>query len=391
MAGSTVRRMSAAWARCAAAVTLLTGADALAVNAAPFPDEWFYDGASRPAELKSLEGDEAPEISIAKWIGDETSLEDLRGEVVVLDFWATWCGPCMAAIPKNIELVEKYGDEGMTFIGIHDAASGWNKADGVVRSKKINYTVGLDATQGQSGKSTKAYNLQFWPTYVVIDRSGVVRGAGLLPNRVEDAVKKLLAEPWEGGDSKDAAAGGSEFPDAWYYGAEDRPASLRAAEGAEAPAIVELETWIGDAPTARAMDRRVAVVQFVRPELRLSLRQMDGVLAMAERYGKQGVTFVVICDARSDWAAMEAAASERDLAIPVGHDAPDAEGDDPRGRIAEALGVRYGPTTVVVDRAGVVRAAGLRSEHLPTVLNALLAEPMPMRGSTTKESDSKGG
>ena len=90
------------------------------VTGQDFPDDHFFSGADRPAGLKSLEGKPAPKLTLDAWIGDETSLEDLRGKVVVVDFWATWCGPCMAAIPKNVALVEKLGSEGLAFIGVHD-------------------------------------------------------------------------------------------------------------------------------------------------------------------------------------------------------------------------------------------------------------------------------
>ena len=60
----------------------------------------------------------------------------------------------------------------------------------MVKDRNINYPVARDA----GGASTKAYNLSFWPTYVVVDRKGVVRAAGLRPDKVSDVVKVLLAE-----------------------------------------------------------------------------------------------------------------------------------------------------------------------------------------------------
>ena len=94
---------------------LLT-ADAVRVTAAEgeFPAEWYFD--SMQGMREKLEGRPAPEISTDKWIGDETTLADCRGKVVVLDFWATWCGPCIASIPKNIDLVKQHPDD-LVFIG----------------------------------------------------------------------------------------------------------------------------------------------------------------------------------------------------------------------------------------------------------------------------------
>lgn len=143
-----------------------------------FPNDWYVRDGEGLEDLRSLEGKQATEISVAEWRGDKTSLADLKGKIVVLDFWATWCGPCMAAIPKNIEFVEKYKDKGVVLIGLHDAKAGWDTVDQVIADKGINYPVALDNTKEGQGETTKAYALKFWPTYFIIDREGVVRAAG---------------------------------------------------------------------------------------------------------------------------------------------------------------------------------------------------------------------
>ncbi len=165
-----------------------------------FPDEWFFYEAERPAQLRAMEGNPAPKLATAQWIGQAQDLASLRGNVVVVDFWGTWCGPCMQAIPHNVEIVKEYADQGVALIGVHDARRGWDKAAETVNTKNINYPVALDMrpagedSLGSYGVSTIAWNVRFWPTYFVIDKRGRVRAAGLKPDHVEDVIDALLAE-----------------------------------------------------------------------------------------------------------------------------------------------------------------------------------------------------
>ena len=360
-----------------------------------FPGDWFYDQC--PKDLRALEGKEAPAIQISEWRGDAVSIADQRGRVVVIDFWATWCGPCMRAIPKNIELVEKHGDA-VTFIGVHDANSGWGRVDSVLSSKGINYPVGKD----DGGKSTKAYHLGFWPTYVVVDKSGVVRGAGLKPGKVKDAVEQLLAES---GPVPSAGPKKAGFPDDFYLGGAKRPASLRAAEGKKAPERV-LAT--SDDPKGRSSLGEIMVYQFVQPELAFTMAPLKQLADVAQKYGDQGVTVVGIFGKQSDAAAVQQFVKKHKLTIPVAIDLvsvvdsgkpttkPTTRTTKPSqkpalGDLASAFGVQFAPATVVVDRAGVVRAAGASLDRLPDILNTLLAEPLPELPEAEEADDEKTG
>ncbi len=351
--------------RSAAGVGALTVACCFTAGAhaqdAPFPDSWFYSGAQRPAALKSLEGKPAAALSVESWIGEKVTLAEQRGKVVIVDFWATWCGPCMAAIPENVELVKKYRNDDLVFVGVHDSNSGWDSAAKVVREQGINYPVAKDK---EGGPTTSAYKLQFWPTYVAIDRMGVVRAAGLAPNHLDDAIRTLLAE--SGPSDLDIAQGfGPEF----YYGAANRPVTLKNTEGKPAPALAG-DRWLDPPSNDTNWNNAVVVLHFTSTAQSIGRKQLSELAKIEEEFASQGVVFVAVNNASSDGDQARQALAAAELDIPLLTDAPESTN-------AKAYGVRYLPTTIVIDRSGEVRAAGVRLDKLDAVLERLLAEPAP--------------
>lgn len=161
--------------------------------AGEFPDDYYFYAEKRPEKLRSLEGKAPPALTLKDWIGDAQKLDDLKGKVIVVDFWATWCPPCRAAIPHNVEMFTKHKDDGLMIIGVHDAKRGVDKMAAMAKDKGINYPLAVD----DGGASTKAWGISFWPTYFVIDRKGIVRAAGLTPDNVDKVVEKLLKEKVE--------------------------------------------------------------------------------------------------------------------------------------------------------------------------------------------------
>ena len=156
---------------------------------------------------------EAPELQKIKgWINSEPlTLAELRGKVVLLDFWGTWCGPCVYAIPKLIDLHEKYGNKGLVIIGIHDDSMNSVKDLEMEINKlskerwdgrKIPFAIALDgggrcpiegAKLTSSGATTAAYGIQSWPTMVLIDKQGRVVG-DFYPGPNNEQLERLLAE-----------------------------------------------------------------------------------------------------------------------------------------------------------------------------------------------------
>jgi thiol-disulfide isomerase/thioredoxin len=154
--------------------------------------------AARPDEAQLLREQlmdkPAPAFTVEKVIGPHAAaLGELKGQVVVVEFWATWCGPCRSTMPILSAWQKKYGAQGLRVVGI--SAETREAIDEFLAAKKDKpgYTIGRDL----GGKVSGAYGVPAIPTLVVVDRSGVVRfaevGAGSNLDAAEATFLPLLA------------------------------------------------------------------------------------------------------------------------------------------------------------------------------------------------------
>ncbi|MHB0970758.1 MAG: TlpA disulfide reductase family protein [Thermoanaerobaculia bacterium] len=134
----------------------------------------------------------APDFALKDLSGRTVRLSDLRGKVVVLNFWATWCPPCRHEIPWFIDLQKKYGPKGLQVVGVSmDSASPADVAE-FAKRMGINYTVAM----GDSQVAARYGGVRVLPTTFYIGRDGrIIRSVpGLITqSQIEQIVTAALA------------------------------------------------------------------------------------------------------------------------------------------------------------------------------------------------------
>jgi thiol-disulfide isomerase/thioredoxin len=118
----------------------------------------------------------------------DLSWEKLRGKVVLIDFWGTWCGPCVKKLPDVQKFADRYASRGVVVIGVHSSEAG-ETCKGFVKKHAISLPIAID-----TGKTATTYGITEWPSLFLINKSGkVVSGwTSDLPN--DATVDQLLRE-----------------------------------------------------------------------------------------------------------------------------------------------------------------------------------------------------
>ena len=149
-------------------------------------------GNAAPLTLGEVKGKEAPDFALQDLQGKQVKLSDFRGKAVLLNFWATWCGPCKIEMPWFVELQKQYGPQGLEIVGVALDDSSRDEIQKFAKEMGVNYTI----LQGQDAVGD-AYGAIGLPTTYYIDRNGkIIDSASGLVSRseIEDNVKKSLGE-----------------------------------------------------------------------------------------------------------------------------------------------------------------------------------------------------
>lgn len=149
------------------------------------------DGAAEAARWR---GKPIPKLSVTDWVNTDAvgyALQDLKGKVVVVEFWATWCGPCVRAIPHMNELDKQHKSDGLVILAIH-APPGAEKSPvkRFAKKHKMTYAIGLDP----KSETTDDWGVDAFPTAFVIDRAGEIVWVGHpADDGFDRAIKAALA------------------------------------------------------------------------------------------------------------------------------------------------------------------------------------------------------
>jgi len=147
-----------------------------------------WTGCAKKARRSSAKP--APEFSLKDASGQTVRLADYRGKVVLLDFWATWCGPCQQEAPIVDRIAQRYGAQGLAVVGVNTSDEAGNAAP-FAKRHHLSYPIAYD--EGQ--RVAMAYGVENLPTLIVISKTGkvvAIRRGVTSDAELEDLVKRAL-------------------------------------------------------------------------------------------------------------------------------------------------------------------------------------------------------
>lgn len=149
-------------------------------------------------------GDPAAPLEIAEWVkGEPVDLAGAKGKkIVVVEFWATWCGPCRTSIPHLTEMQKKFANRGVVFVGVSDETSAKVKPFVDQMGEKMDYTVAIDRDNKTSEGYMKAFGVNGIPHAFIVDKEGRIAWQGHPMAGLDKALDRMAANTFDLGTEK---------------------------------------------------------------------------------------------------------------------------------------------------------------------------------------------
>lgn len=176
-----------------------------ALSACSKAEDKKADAPKEPTKKLGI-GDPAPALTVTKWFnGPETKVEP--GKVYVLEFWATWCGPCIASMPHLAEIREEFKDKGLVVIAVtsKDPNNSEEAVEKFIKEKgaKFGFTYAFCATDATDKAFMQASEQQGIPCSFVVGKDGKIAFIGH-PMELDDVIPKVIDGTWKGQADIDA-------------------------------------------------------------------------------------------------------------------------------------------------------------------------------------------
>ena len=158
-----------------------------------YPEHPFIKHLNERLSGVVLPGMDAPDIVMTDPEGVERKLSDLRGQIVLVDFWASWCGPCRRENPNVVRLYERFHDQGFEIysVSLDNDREAWLKA---IRDDRLSWPNHVSDLNGWTSSGGKTYGIRSVPSTVLVDREGKVVARNLRGSDLERKLEQLLEQ-----------------------------------------------------------------------------------------------------------------------------------------------------------------------------------------------------
>jgi thiol-disulfide isomerase/thioredoxin len=320
-------------------------------------------------------GDPAPKLSVERWVKGGAVKEFEKDKVYVVEFWATWCRPCINAIPHLTQLQNKHRRDGLVIIGVAGSERGATEEDRLKtlgdfmrkEGSKMGYTVAFDADRSMSRDWMQPAGRSGIPVSFVVDKAGKIAWIGHPTNGLDTAVAKALRS--SGRAEIEAAAPAitlASFQPAAQPKGEGRPPAEPAKRselrpGDPAPALT-VEEWVKGAPLSTLEKGKVYVVEFWATWCGPCIKAIPHLTELQQKHKRDDVTIIAVAASErgnDDEAKLEklrrfVADRDETMGYTVAYDADRSMGE----QWLTAAGLNTIPNSFIVDKQGRIAWIG---------------------------------